>query len=78
MQKLSFEERFILVRKLGQGTFGDIYEGTFAAFAVRDQEEGKERALKLEKLESRQFSPLLLELSLYKQLASDDGFCRVY
>jgi serine/threonine protein kinase len=28
MYSKSIEERFELVRKLGQGTFGDIYEGT--------------------------------------------------
>lgn len=70
VQDISIGGRYHLVRKLGSGSFGDVYIG-------RDAETGNEVALKLEHY-SVEPSLLRDEVYIYQSLAGEVGFPQVY
>ncbi|KIW24846.1 uncharacterized protein PV07_10534 [Cladophialophora immunda] len=70
VQNMAIGGRYHLVRKLGSGSFGNVYLG-------RDAETGNEVAMKLE---HHSIAPSLLEeeVGIYQSLAGKAGFPQVY
>ena len=68
---LNLPEKYQIIEKIGQGSFGDIYK-------IYDKEKQRYGALKLEKLEKRGSAGMLIkEAQIMKDLEQRPGFPRL-